>query len=284
MIATYDGSLVAPALCEGASWGDCLPMRQIKNISTVPDVTTSYRPVAHHVGIDLVEDALVRRNFNVSEPRHYVAKNRKQFWSMYTVGHSLLPDTGGEFTWEIAVRNSYDRTMSFGVAVGTRIFVCTNGMLNADSFMKTRHTKNVWDRIHPLIENSMSNIFTQADRQVKMMTTYKHCGVYDNELVDHVIVESMRRGIINPAGIDEVQKHWHTPEHPEFEERTLWSLLNAFTSRDRERSPFGPTGHQKRMSDLTTLLDEKYDIDWDEEDDASTLSEPNEIIDDARYF
>ena len=280
MVATYDGSLVAPPLCEGASWGDCLPMRQIDNISTVPDRTKSYNPVRHRVGIELVEDALVRRNFNVSEPRHYVSKSRTQFWSMYTVGHGLLPDTSNEFTWEIAVRNSYDRSMSFGVAVGTRIFVCTNGMLNSDSFMKTRHTKNVWDRIHPLIENSMSNIFTQANKQVKMMTTYKDLVVDNNEYVDHVIVESMRRGIINPAGIQEVQKHWHTPEHHEFKERSLWSLLNAFTSRDRERSPFGPTGHQRRMNDLTVLLNEKFDVDCDEEDDMSDA----ETVVDARDF
>ena len=268
MVATYDSNLQAPALCEGASWGDCLPMKQIDNISTVPDKTKSYNPVRHRVGIDLVEDALTRRNFKMSEPRHYVSKNRSQFWSMYSVGHSLLPDPNGEFSWEIAVRNSYDRSMSFGVAIGTRIFVCANGMLSADSFMKTRHTKNVWDRIHPLIQNSMSNIFDQANLQVQRMNVYKGLDAAGDKYVDHVIMESMRRGIVNPAGIDEIQRHWHSPEHPEFKERNVWSLLNAFTSRDRQRSPFGPTGHQRRMKDLTALLDEKYDVVWDDGDDS----------------
>lgn len=274
----YSTSLEAPPLCEGTSWGDCLPMNNIRQITTTPDRTASYSPVAHHVGIDLVEEALTRRNFEMSEPRHYVSKNRSQFWSMYAVSHTLLPDTGNEFSWEIAVRNSYDRSMSFGVAMGTRIFVCANGMLTADSFMKTKHTKNVWDRIHPLINNSVENLFGQAQSQHLRITTYKEEDARGDQYVDHVIMEAMRRGIVNPAGVAEVQKHWHTPEHPEFKDRNVWSLMNAFTSRDRGRSPFGPTGHQKRMSDLSILLDEKYDLDWDDCDEDS-IGTPNTIID-----
>ena len=279
MVATYDSSLEAPPLCEGASWGDCLPMKNIQQITTTPDRTTSYSPVAHHVGIGLVEDALTRRNFTMSEPRHYVSKNRNQFWSMYAVTHNLLPNTGGMFQWEIAVRNSYDRSMSFAVGMGTRIFVCTNGMISTESFLKTRHTKNVWDRIHPLINNSVGNLFTQADTQVRKFSAYQNTFAHSDQYVDHIIVEAMRRGIINPAGIDEVQKHWHQPEHPEFKERNVWSLLNAFTSRDRGRSPFGPTGHQRRMSDLTALLHEKYGLDFDEEEDTTPMGEPDLVID-----
>ena len=258
-------TLTAPTLCEGASWGDCLPMRNIRQITTTPDKTRSYNPVPHYTGVSLVEDALTKRRFTLSEPRHYVSKNRKQFWSMYAVSHTNLPNTGGQFQWEIAVRNSYDRTMSFGLAVGTRIFVCTNGMMEADSFMRTRHTKNVWDRVPELIQASVSNIFNEAKSTSLRFEAYKNADAHSDQYVDHVIVEAMRRGIINPAGIDEVQKHWRTPQHPEFEDRNVWSLMNAFTSRDRGRSPFGPTGHQKRMSDLTSLLNEKYDLEWDDD-------------------
>jgi hypothetical protein len=276
-MVAYDSTLTPPPLCEGATWGDRLPMRQIKNISHVPDRTKSYNPIPHHVGIDLVEDALTRRNFRMSEPHHYVSNSRTQFWSMYSVSHNLLPDTGGVFSWELAVRNSYDRTHSFGVGGGTRIFVCTNGMLSADTFLKTRHTANVWDRVPQMIESSMSNIFTSAEKQVLMFDKFKNLDAGGDAFVDHVIVEAMRRDIINPAGIKEVADHWRTPEHPEFKDRNVFSLMNAFTSRDRGRSPFGPNGHQKRMSTLTSMLDELYDP-------ATDSGNAPDIVEDARNF
>lgn len=283
MVSTiqYNSNLVAPPLCEGTSWGDCLPIANIKRVSETPDKTRSFQPIPHHVGVDLVETHATRRGFQMSEPRHYVSKNRQQFWSMYTIQHSLLPGVEG-MSWEMAVRNSSDKSMSFAVAGGDRLFVCANGMLTAESFFKTRHTTNVWDRVHQIIDASLSNILERSLKRVHQMNTYKNLDAGGDRFVDHVVVEAMRRDIINPAGIKEVLDHWHTPEHAEFKDRNVWSLMNAFTSRDRGRSPFGHNGHQKRMSSMVSLLDEAYDVPlYDPATDSGT--QPS-IIQDARDF
>jgi len=53
----------------------------------------------------------------------------------------------------------------------------------------------------------------------------------------HVMVEAVRQRIISASRLPAVLREWDEPRHPEFEPRTAWSLLNAFTEVLKAASP-----------------------------------------------
>jgi hypothetical protein len=48
-----------------------------------------------------------------------------------------------ELGLSVAFRNSYDRSMSIGLAIGASVFICDNLALNGDIAVMKKHTKNV---------------------------------------------------------------------------------------------------------------------------------------------
>src|SRR5262249_28910551 len=57
---------------------------------------------------------------------------------------------------------------------------------------------------------------------------------------DSLILRTYERDIIPLRTLPHVVQAWRRPSHPEFEARTIWSLLNAFTGAMKDRSISNP--------------------------------------------
>ena len=55
-----------------------------------------------------------------------------------------------EMGLSVAFRNSYDKSMSVGVAIGASVFICDNLALHGDIAVMKKHTKNVWTELEDL--------------------------------------------------------------------------------------------------------------------------------------
>ena len=51
----------------------------------------------------------------------------------------------------------------------------------------------------------------------------------DRREADHLVLEAYRSGAVLKSKITTVLKEYDEPRHPEFRERNVWSLFNAFT-------------------------------------------------------
>jgi len=76
-------------------------------------------------------------------------------------------------------------------------------------------------------------------------------------------MEAAKANVMGNAATMRVLEHWEKPEHPEFKERNVWSLENAFTSNDRGQSLMTQSG---RMSRLTDIIDARFDVGIPNED------------------
>ena len=69
--------------------------------------------------------------------------------------------------------------------------------------------------------------------------------------VDHALVEAGRRRLFPWSKLGRVERLWREPPHPEFRERTGWSLLNAFTDVAKR---FSMAREMRVIDDLRRLV------------------------------
>jgi hypothetical protein len=137
----------------------------------------------------------------------------------------------------LAIRNGNDRRLRLSVVCGLRIFCCENLAFHGDyTPVLAKHSKHfaIEDSLAVGIDRMQRNfepLRKQVERwrQQQLSTTAAKLIIYqafiDNEL--DVPKHLARR----------VHDLYFSPQYPEFQPRTLWSLSNAFTSAFKELDP-----------------------------------------------
>ena len=262
----------APTRFDPGNWGELVPIEQIAKVRVPERGPDSWRPLPHGTFVEMFEQTLDRHGFSISEPVHYRAESRKnekildlpkfgRFLSLYGITHPGLPEISG-LRWEAGLGNSYDMTMAAGAGLGERVNVCSNGLyMGATAGFKRKHTvgidrdrEGMFEHVHDLMENAVGGILAAAEGRAARIDRFQNteCG---DKSARFVIMEAAKRGVIGPAAVLRVLKHWESPEHPEFSDRNVWSLQNAFTSNDRGQSLFT---QGKRMGRLDAVLDDHF--------------------------
>ena len=244
---------VAPTPFDPGNWGEIVDIKTIQRTPVPVQGPETWRPFPQHQYVEMIEQAFSRHGFVHSEPVHYRAKSRDngkikdlpefgRFLSLYGIAHPNLPEVAGT-SWEFGGVNSYDMSKSVQGGLGNRVSVCSNGqMMGASHAFKRKHTVGInrdrddhFEMIYNLVDSAVSGLFQQAEKQAARIHTLQDIGCEDTD-ARWVIIEAAKEGVIGAAQTMKVLKHWEEPEHPEFKDRSAWSLLNAFTSNDRGRN------------------------------------------------
>ena len=191
----------------------------------LPEATDSYVPVSHFalseriltIGQDLLTDfILVGENYAV-------ARQGQQLFALLK-----FKKDNSEIGLSVAFRNSYDRSMSVGIAVGASVFVCDNLALHGDIAVMKKHTKNVWETLEDVAistlyksQHNYQKVIADAGRLKALPLKNKEAF----ELMGYLYGED----ILSPRQLTVVKDEWLHPTHPEFEERNKWSFFNAVT-------------------------------------------------------
>jgi hypothetical protein len=128
----------------------------------------------------------------------------------------------------IAFRNSYDRSMSLGIAIGATVFVCDNLALQGDIVIMRKHTKNVWNELEDLSISTLYKAGKHFEQIVVDTALLKDQQVKDDEAFRWMGL-LFGRNVISPRQIAVLKEQWLHPAHPEFENRNMWSFFNAAT-------------------------------------------------------
>jgi len=201
-------------------------LEEIGNVE-LPEKTRSYTPVPH-----LELDALIRKNVleefgqNTEIDAAYgLSAKGKQLFATLKVD-SEQSDTDG---LAIAFRNSYDKSMSVGIAGGLAVWICDNLAISGDSFkVLEKHTTNVWERVLALAAQQirgagLSYRIIHAELEVTKTISVKQDEGYE------FLGRALGHQIIAPLQSVVAFQDWREPRHEEFGERTLYSLYNAVT-------------------------------------------------------
>jgi hypothetical protein len=120
----------------------------------LPPETPTYKPVSHYALVQKVltvsQDLL--KGFHLEREQYAIAKEGRQFFGVLNFAGDH-PDVG----LAVAIRNSLDRSMSIGFAMGGSVFCCDNLALTGDITIMRKHTTNVWKDLEDLLVTTLYN-------------------------------------------------------------------------------------------------------------------------------
>ena len=205
--------------------GGVIITREQLDLIKVPEATDSYVPVSHyHLADKLVNMSTdILRDYVLVGENYAVARQGNQMFAALKFQRDE-----SDMALSIAFRNSYDRSMSLGLAIGASVFVCDNLALQGDIVIMRKHTKNVWNELEDLA----------------ITTLYKSQKTFEQIVADSGLLKKQRcqndeafmfmgmlfgHHMVSPRQLSVLKEEWLRPSHPEFEERNMWSFFNATT-------------------------------------------------------
>jgi len=198
-----------------------------------PPGTATHRPLPHVEVVETLVETLSFRHIGVVKEEYAVSKDGMKMFGMVDLDTGM---PGCRFS--IGVRNSHDRSMRLAAVVGVRVLVCENMAFSGDfQPVLAKHSKKLLS-----MQNALSIGVDQMQRNFDGMR--KQVGAWrESQLSD-----TTAKLIIYHAFIEsdlDVPKHlarsvhdlYFHPQHEEFQQRTMWSLSNAFTSAFKQLEP-----------------------------------------------
>jgi hypothetical protein len=208
-----------------------LTRQQLVLVPTPPG-TATHRPVPHAEVVEALVETLSFRHIGVVNEEFAISKDGMKMFGVLDL------DTGMHgCRFSIGVRNAHDKSMRLAMTVGYRVFVCENMAFSGDfQPVLAKHSKNF------SLQNALSIGVDEMQRNFDGMRTQVE--VWKQSQLSDVAAKL----VIYRAFIEsdlEVPKHlarpvhdlYFSPQHEEFQPRTLWSLSNAFTSAFKQLEP-----------------------------------------------
>ncbi len=191
----------------------------------VPEATDSYVPVPHNNLADTlsVVGRDILRGFTLSKEQYALAREGQQMFGViaFRSDHS-------ELGLSIGFRNSYDKSMAIGIAIGAEVFVCDNLALTGDITIMRKHTVNVWSSLEDIAISTLYRSQRNFQKIVEDSETLKGRMLDDSEAFK-MIGLLFGHGILTPRQLPAVKKEWLNPSYDDFRPRTMWSFYNACT-------------------------------------------------------
>jgi len=199
----------------------------------LPEQTESYMPVSHYHLADkfLTISQDILRNYVLVGENYGIARQGSQLFAVLKFQNGK-----SEMGLSIAFRNSYDRSMALGMAIGASVFVCDNLSLSGEIVVMKKHTKNVWNELE---ETAIATIY-KSQKNYEQITC--DAGAMRTLSMDdggafRAMGLLFGKDIISPRQLTVLKDEWLNPSHQEFKPRSLWSFYNAATESLKSSPP-----------------------------------------------
>ena len=191
----------------------------------VPQPTDTYTPVPHNQLVDTLsvigQDILT--GHTLLKEQFALARDGKQMF-----GVLVFQNGNSSLGLSIGFRNSYDKSMAIGIAIGASVFICDNLALSGDITVLKKHTQNVWQSLEDVAiatlyrsQQNYQNIISDSERMKTLPL--------EDEEAFKTLGLLYGKGVLSPRQIPAVKREWEIPSHDEFKDRNTWSFYNACT-------------------------------------------------------
>ena len=212
----------------------------------VPDPTDSYHPVPYGRFIEEVEMHVPRFGLTVQSAAFALARDGGQMFGVLTC---VNDKPAADYALALGVRNSYDRSLSVGLTLGSRVFCCDNLAFSGEVTMHRKHTVNVFRDLPDLIYRMLSQVSSMRERNDGEIAAMKVRELPPPQ-AHHLMIEAIRANVLPSSRLPKVIEAWEEPRHEEFTLRTAWSLFNAFTEVQKGAGPRAQMEGSLRLSSL----------------------------------
>ena len=197
---------------------------QLATVATPPPTPTWF-PIPHRQFLDGVATTLSRAGMHIVHEAHGLSADRNRYFGLLQIANGSNPD---DFAVVLGLRNSHDKKFPLGLVVGASVMVCDNLSFSGEIRIARKHTVHVSRDLPHLIEKAIGKLGSLRNTQERRFAAYKSHEITDHEAHD-IIIRSLDARAIVVTQIPNVIEQWRRPNHPEFRQRTAWSLFNAFS-------------------------------------------------------
>ena len=195
-----------------------------------PNPTQTWRPVPHIDVVEAVESAIANRGMTIESERFGLARDSQKMFGVITLARQNNP----EWTRCIGIRNSHDQSFAAGICCGVSVLVCSNLCFGGEFVIKRRHTSGI--DLFAMVEETIDAMADSYLAFEERLLNLHDIGVTDNQ-ARIFIVKAAEYGAIPSCDILAVFNEYLDPRHDEFRERSMWSLMNAFTEIAHKYKP-----------------------------------------------
>lgn len=198
---------------------------------TCPEPTDTWHPVPHTTVLDCVRNRLAELHFDIKVERYGLMKDGMRCFGTIDLQHTIMEGVGLAIGW----RNALDKSMSAGICVGERVFVCDNLAFNAEIVSLRRHTKHIMRDLPHKVGAALAKLPLYAEAVSKRIGQMQHVMIESEEQVSHVVRLAAQQDVLPWSQMGKVVAAWEQPAHDVFAVRNAWSLYNAFTEVCKDR-------------------------------------------------
>lgn len=139
----------------------------------VPQKTRTYAPISHGEIHDVILSNIEQNSFKL-DGVSVKSKSGADAVVMYDLSDKLAKTENQELGIRVGFKNSYNRRVSFGFAIGSVVFICTNGMVSGEYMIKKQHRMNDLNvYVSELIGQYFSSIRAEHDKNIRFMEDLK---------------------------------------------------------------------------------------------------------------
>ena len=233
--------------------------------------SVSYQPISHNLLIDKTRKHLDDGGFTVVNECHNLAREGKRYFGLFEVTHPTRENSDRGTV--IGLRNAHDKCFPAGLCAGDAPFVCDNLIFTNNVKLARRHTRNILGELDSVIARTLGKLFSFWGGQDKRIESYKSFDL-TNPQVNDLVIRAYKAGAISKTKIVDVVNQWEKSDHPEFWDKNMNSLYNAFTEVYKGNLVALP----KRSDALHSVLDPEVGFDISNFDRQMEEAELVEVV------
>ena len=227
----------------------------------IPQQSRTYKPVSHLELMDLTLESIHQAGFTLDQELYTSAREGKVANGKFTIKN--IADT--EMQLQIGWQNSYDKSLSLKFAIGTKIFICSNGCVSGDyGAFKKKHVGEIQTFTPQAITEYIKKAgeaFTKMQAEREAMKDIEINRRIQAELIGRMIVEEK---FIESTQLNIIRKELDNPTHNYNAPNSLWELYQFTTFSMKEVHPSLWMGNHidahKFFTDAANIISPKQEL------------------------
>ncbi len=212
-----------------------------------PAATRTWFPVGHLKVLTTALESLQAGGFTPRRESLALSRHDARFFATIDLESELAEGVG----LAVGVRNSLDKSLPIGFCAGSRVFCCDNLAFRAEVTVARKHTRFGEDRYAEALSRAVAGLADFRASEAERVRRFQLADLSDVQ-AESLILRSYERGVVSHRLLPQVIAEWRKPSFEAFAPRTLWSLMNAFTTALGGRR----TSNAQQFAHLTIRLND----------------------------
>jgi hypothetical protein len=194
-----------------------------------PPATETWKPIAHAELVDTLHEVMSYRGMFITKDDYVIDKGGSRMFGTFDLEWMKMEEYGAA----VGFRHATDKSMSIQIAVGARVFVCSNMSFKAELISVRKHTSKL------NLTEEMDKAMFRYQQGFRLLQDDIH--VQKNTPVDHehgkaLIYDIFRAKIVPVKLFHPICNEWETLRTSEFM-LNAWHLHNAVTAHIKTLQP-----------------------------------------------